>query len=113
MVDNFILFLLILTIIILVMRMIFSTTVTILLMVMLLMPIANNIGINSWIVGFSILILGEIWFFPRQYSFYSQVRELAKNADDAIFLKFNMFSNAIKLIALYCSVFYWQLLGLL
>ncbi|CAK0767017.1 TRAP transporter large permease subunit [Gammaproteobacteria bacterium] len=114
--TDFELFLLMLAVVVFLIRLAIPNIATIVLLVTVLMPIAGNAGVNPWLVGFSILVLGEMWFFPYQCSYYLQLREMTRTADlynEKTFLRFNAFSNLIKLGALYASIPYWKVLGLL
>jgi hypothetical protein len=79
------------------------------------MPVAVHYGVNPWVVGFIILIIGEMWFFPYQCSYYLQFRQLTRGRvyDENLFLKFNAFANLMKIAAIYASMPYWKSLGLL
>ncbi|CAK0763628.1 TRAP transporter large permease subunit [Gammaproteobacteria bacterium] len=111
--NNFSLFLLALVLLIFLIRIMLPSIATILIMMIVLVPIANNAGVNPWLIGFFILILGEMWFFPHQCPYYPQLQEMIGVTNEKIFLRFNAFSNLIKLVALYISIPYWGLLGLL
>ena len=79
------------------------------------MPLAGIYGVNPWIVGFIILVLGEMWFLPYQCSYYLQFREIAQGGvyDEKQFLVFNALMNAAKLGAVYASIPFWRTMGLL
>lgn len=113
--TNFSLFVLLLTGVIFVVRLAVPITATIVIMATILMPVAVHYGVNPWVVGFIILIIGEMWFFPYQCSYYLQFRQLTKGEvyDERLFLKFNAFSNLMKIAAIYASMPYWKSLGLL
>jgi hypothetical protein len=62
------------------------------------------------------LILGEMWFFPYQCSYYVQFREIAASHgvyDEKSFLRYNALMNGVTLLALYASLPWWKWLGLL
>lgn len=113
--TNFSLFVLLLSGVIFVVRLAVPITATIVIMATILMPVAVHYGVNPWVVGFIILIIGEMWFFPYQCSYYLQFRQLTKGRvyDENLFLKFNAFSNLMKIAAIYASMPYWKSLGLL
>jgi len=82
----------------------------------LYMPLAETHGVNPWLVGFVILVLGEMWFFPYQCSYYLQFRQLTGSAslyDENRFLRFNALMNLLKLAAIFASMPWWRSLGLL
>lgn len=114
--TDFPLFLLILAAVIQVVRLVMPGSATIVLFCAVFMPIADSSGINPWLIGFAILMLGEMWFFPYQGSFYSQLlssKQLAGKFDDRAILVANAAMNGVKLLSLYASMPFWKLLGLL
>jgi len=97
-------------------RLVLPMNATVMILLVFLMPLADHVGINSWVVGICVLVLSQIWFLPRQCPNYLQFREMTRNAglyDEKKFLQFNNLANLIKLVALYLSVLYWNALGLL
>lgn len=117
--GNLELFLLALFATLFVIRLAVPISATIVIAATVFMPLAEASGVNAWVVGMAILILGEMWFFPYQCSYYVQFREVAlrsvhKDAyDEKSFLVYNAFMNGVKLIALYASLPWWKWLGLL
>ncbi|MBF0343921.1 MAG: anion permease [Nitrospirae bacterium] len=113
---NFNLFILILSAIIFILRLAIPINAVIVLVAAVFMPLADLAGINSWILGFIILVLGEMWVFPYQCSYYMQFREVSlkkKIYDERVFLSFNILVNIIKIISIYASLPYWKMSGLL
>lgn len=114
--TSFSLFLLTLAALVFLLRLMVPVTAIIVILAIIFMPIANHSGVNPWLVGFSILVLGDIWFLPRQCSCYLQLREMTRDAglyDENAFLRFNTYSNLLKLGALFASIPYWNAVGLL
>jgi len=114
--QDFRLFLVLLALVVFVIRLAVPISATIVILATVLMPIAENAGVNPWIVGFSTLVLGEMWFMPYQCSYYLQLREMTRGAefyDEKTFLRLNAVSNLFKLGALYASIPYWKVLGFL
>lgn len=114
--TSFSLFLLTLAALVFLLRLMVPVTAIIVILAIIFMPIANHSGVNPWLVGFSILVLGDIWFLPRQCSCYLQLREMTRDAglyDENTFLRFNTYSNLLKLGALFASIPYWDAVGLL
>lgn len=114
--KSFPLFIAALAAIIFVIRLAVPISTTIVIVAAVMMPLASAYGINAWIVGFIVLMLGEMWFFPYQCSYYVQLRDLLGKSevyDERRFLAFNLASNVGKLVALYISLPYWKALGLL
>lgn len=109
-------FVLLLAALIFVIRLAVPISATIVILATLFMPLAETHGVNPWLVGFVILVLGEMWFFPYQCSYYLQFRQLTGSAslyEESRFLQFNALMNLLKLAALYASMPWWRSLGLL
>jgi len=113
--TSFSLFVLLLSMVIFVIRLAVPISATIVIMATILMPVAEHYGVNPWVVGFVVLVLGEMWFFPYQCSYYLQFKQASKGRifDEALFLKFNVLANLAKIVAIYASIPYWKALGLL
>lgn len=114
--GNLDLFLLALFAVLFVIRLAVPISATIVIAATVFMPLAEANGVNSWVIGMAILILGEMWFFPYQCSYYVQFREIAARHgayDEKSFLLYNALMNVIKLLALYASLPWWKWLGLL
>lgn len=114
--DNFSLFVLILFGLIFVIRLVVPINATIVILATLFVPLADVYGVNPWVVGFMILLLGEIWFLPYQCSYYRQLQAI--NRDNPLFketsfLLQNGLMNFAKLAAIYTSIPYWKSMGLL
>jgi DASS family divalent anion:Na+ symporter len=114
--GNLGLFLLALFATLFIVRLAVPISATIVIAATVFMPLAETSGVNAWVVGMAILMLGEMWFFPYQCSYYLQFREIALRRgsyDEKSFLAYNAFMNAVKLLALYASLPWWKWLGLL
>ena len=114
--TNLSLFILALSGIILLLRFLLPINATVVILATIFIPLADNIGFNTWIMGFIILLLGEMWIFPYQCSYYIQFRTLTKQFamyDEQAFLRFNLWSNVLKIAVVYLSIPFWKLLGLL
>ena len=114
--ENLNLFLLLLSLGMMAVRLVLPMSPAIAIAATILMPMADAQGISSWVVGFAILTLGEMWFFPFQSTQYLQLREMPVGEaffDERRFLIFNGIMNLVKIAALYLSIPYWRTLGLL
>jgi DASS family divalent anion:Na+ symporter len=114
--SNLGLFLLALFAVLFVVRLAVPISATIVIAATVFMPLAEVHGVSSWVIGMAILILGEMWFFPYQCSYYVQFREIAASHgtyDEKSFLRYNALMNGVKLLALYASLPWWKWLGLL
>ncbi len=114
--DSFSLFVLVLFALIFVLRLVVPINATIVILATLFIPLADVYGVNPWVVGFVILLLGEMWFLPYQCSYYRQLQ--AVNQDhvlfqESTFLLQNGVMNIAKLAAIYASIPYWKSMGLL
>jgi di/tricarboxylate transporter len=114
--NNFMLFILVLTGTIFVIRLFLPISVTIILSATVFIPIASVSGVNEWLIGFIILIIGEMWFLPYQCSYYLNFKEILHEKDiysERTFLKYNALTNLLKLVAIYASIPFWKLTGVL
>lgn len=114
--GSFPLFVLLLAGVIFIIRLVVPISATIVILATLFMPVAEAHGVNPWVVGFVILVLGEMWFFPYQCSYYQQFQQLTRNCefyDERSFLRFNLLSNGLKLASVYASIPWWKMLGFL
>jgi DASS family divalent anion:Na+ symporter len=113
--TNFSMFILLLCAVVFVIRLAVPISATIAMLATVLMPVAVHYGVNPWVVGFIILMVGEMWFLPYQCSYYIQYRQLTKGMmfDERVFLKFNALSNLTKIAAIYASLPYWKSMGML
>ncbi|MEC4720699.1 SLC13 family permease [Noviherbaspirillum sp. CPCC 100848] len=114
--TNFGLFILMLFALISVIRLAVPINATVVIMAAIFMPIAEANGINAWVLGFVILIFSEGWFMPYQCSYYLQMQEINRGKplyDEKSFLRFNAVLNLARPAAVYASLPYWKMLGLM
>lgn len=114
--NSFNLFVAILFTIIFVIRLVFPNTATMAICATIFMPLASNAGVNPWVIGFILLLFGDIWVFPYQCPHYQQFREIVQGKhiyDEFEFLKFNMLMNFVRLAGVYAAIPFWKVLGLL
>ncbi|MBI1892329.1 MAG: anion permease [Burkholderiales bacterium] len=114
--TNFPLFILILFVVINVMRLAVPINATVVILAAVLLPLAEIHGVNAWVLGFIILMLSEIWFMPYQCSYYLQLQEMNRESplyDEKSFLRFNALMNFARLAAVYASLPFWKMLGML
>lgn len=114
--GNLVLFISVICLLILVLRLFLPTSASIVLLAAIFIPLAEEKGINSWLVGFIILVLGEMWIFPYQCTYYLQLQEQNRSRQlyhEKSFLKFNLLMNLLKISAIYASIPYWKYLELL
>lgn len=114
--DNFYLFVLMLFGLIFIIRLAVPISATIVILATVFMPLAEINGVNPWVVGFIILLLGEIWFLPYQCSYYLQLQEANRSTPifhEKSFLIYNGVMNFVRLAAVYASLPYWKAIGLL
>jgi hypothetical protein len=114
--HNFAGFVALLSAVIIVIRFVIPNTATIAICATIFMPLAAQAGVNPWVVGFIILLLGDMWFFPYQCSHYIQFQELTRSKavyDEAAFLRFNFFMNFVRIAGIYASMPFWRALGIL
>ena len=114
--HNFAAFVAVLSAAIIAIRFVIPNTATIAICATIFMPLAAQAGVNPWVVGFILLLLGDIWFFPYQCSHYVQFRELTESKhiyDERSFLRFNCFMNFVRIAGIYASMPFWSALGIL
>ena len=114
--TNFELFVLLLGGSILVLRLFIPNNATVAILAAVFLPIAEISGINPWIVGFIILIMSDSWFMPYQSTYYLLYDELTGHDrlyDKRSFLKFNAITVLFRFAAVYASIPFWRLLGIL
>jgi len=114
--DNFPLFIFLLFVLINVIRLAVPINATIVILAAIFMPLAEINGIDSWALGFIILIFSETWFLPYQCSYYLQLQDLNREKglyDETSFLRFNAVMNFARLAAVYASLPYWKMMGLM
>lgn len=109
-------FILLLTLTLFVIRLAVPITATIVITATLLLPLAETHGLNPWVVGFFILVLGENFYLPYQSSYYIQLYSLTERASlyqEGNFLRFNAGVTLIKILSLYITLPYWRWLGII
>ncbi len=114
--TNFPLFILMLFVLINIIRLAVPINATVVILAAVLLPVAEINGVNAWVVGFIILMLSEMWFMPYQCSYYLQMQEVNRKSpryDEKSFLRFNAMLNFARLAAVYASLPFWKMLGLL
>ncbi|MEO7581297.1 MAG: SLC13 family permease [Massilia sp.] len=114
--SNFSLFVLLLFAVVNLIRLAVPTNATTVILATILMPLAQVSGVNEWLVGFIILVFAEAWCFPYQCSYYLQLQEMNRENpmyDERRFLRFNAAMNVGRLLAVYVSLPYWTMLGIL
>jgi di/tricarboxylate transporter len=114
--TSFGLFVALLFVVIFVIRLVFPNTATIAICATIFMPVASQAGVNPWVIGFILLLLGDMWVFPYQCPHYQQFQELVREKriyDESMFLKFNMLMNVVRLAGVYAAIPFWAALGLL
>jgi di/tricarboxylate transporter len=113
---DFALFVVLLFVAMCVLRLAMPNTAAIAICATIFMPMAVQAGVNPWVVGFIILLFGDVWFVPYQCSHYQQFAEDTREKrvyDEGAFLRFNAFMNFVRLAGVCASLPYWRALGLL
>ena len=102
-------------VVVLVIRLALPITAGMVVSAILLMPLAAATGINPWLIGFLAAMFSDLWFFPYQSSAYSQLRGVdgkGRMFNEALFLRFNLASCALRVLAVAASIPYWDALDL-
>jgi DASS family divalent anion:Na+ symporter len=114
--ENMGMFILLLFLLVQVLRLLVPINATVVILAAIFMPLAEINGVNSWVIGFIILMFSETWFLPFQCSYYLQLQEMNRERamyDERTFLLVNAGLNLARLVAVYASLPYWKILGLL
>jgi len=113
---NFIYFTLLIAAVTFILRFVLPNNVSIMILVSVYMPIAIANGINPWLIVFIVLIFSDSWFLPYQCSYYQSFLELTQDKNlfnTKLFLKFNLWLNLARVVAVVVSIPFWKYLGLL
>jgi len=113
--TNFEFFILLLAGVIFVIRLALPINLAVIIVATMFFPLAEISGINPWIIAFIILTFGESWVFPYQCSYYIQFKEFnakEKLYNEALFLKFNVLMNGVRLLSIYASLLLWKQMGI-
>ncbi|MBI3532794.1 MAG: hypothetical protein HY068_10060, partial [Burkholderiales bacterium] len=101
--------------VVLVVRLALPITAGMVVSAILLMPLAAATGINPWLIGFLAAMFSDLWFFPYQSSTYTQLRVVdgkGRMFNEPLFLRFNLASCALRVLAVGLSIPYWDALDL-
>lgn len=103
-------------VVVLIIRLALPITAGMVVSAILFMPLAEATGINPWLIGFLAAMFSDLWFFPYQSSAYSQLRSVSGVStlfNEPLFLKFNLASCALRVVAVWVSIPYWDALDLI
>lgn len=89
---------------------------TVALLIPIFIPLAGLYGISCWSACFVSLMIVDMWFFPYQCIFYTEMRQSFEGKElpfeERKFLIFNAIVNIVRILAIFASFYYWQWLGL-
>ena len=88
----------------------------VILFVTIFLPMANQMGINPWVIGFIILTISNTWFFPYQCSYYVLFKEDLKKEhiyNEKSFLVCNAIMNVVIILSIYASLPFWKFIKIL
>ena len=114
--EDFSIFILLLAVAIFLVRLALPINATVVVFATFLMPSAVAVGVNPWLVGFVILLLGESFIWPFQSSYYLQfasMTEATMPMDSPRLTLFHALLWPAKLLAIYASFPFWHYLGVL
>lgn len=114
--TDFYLFVLLLILVINVVRLFIPYGPAVVLLGTVFVPIAQQYEVNPWTVGFLILLIGKMWIYPTQYPPFIDFCRLASKEivfDKKTILIYNSYMNVVKIAAIYLSIPYWKMLGVL
>lgn len=82
-----------------------------------LLPLATQLGVSPWLMLFILLTLSEAFIFPYQHGVYSMAISQLDGGQlsyhSSWLFRSNIFFLAVKIIAIYLSIPWWQALYLL
>lgn len=113
--SSFSLFVALLFLVIFVIRLALPNSATIAVCAAIFIPVASHVGVNPWVIGFILLLLGDVWVFPYQCPHYMQFQQIVGDKhiyDESLFIKFNMLMNMARLASVYAAIPFWKGLGL-
>lgn len=89
---------------------------TVVLLGTVFIPLAQQYQVNPWTVGFLVLLVGKMWFFPAQYPPYQEFCRLTSKEwtfNKKTILLYNVYMDLVKILAIFISIPYWRMLGVL
>jgi DASS family divalent anion:Na+ symporter len=96
-------------------RLVLPWVPTTLLLGAALVPSADRIGINPWVVGFVILFVAQTWLIPSLYEAYvlAKATTRAELFADRQAITLGAVITLLALAAVAASIVYWRVIGLL
>jgi di/tricarboxylate transporter len=84
------------------------------LLLVTLVPVAPQLGLSGWVVGFVSSVVAFTWIVPRQYEVLRMVREATEGEmfNDRQAVVVGMVITVIALLAILISIPYWQAMGI-
>jgi DASS family divalent anion:Na+ symporter len=85
------------------------------LLLVTLVPVASQLGLSGWVVGFVASLVAFTWIVPRQYEVLRMVREATEGEmfDDRQAVIVGVAITLIALLAILISVPYWRAIGII
>lgn len=100
----------------LVVRLVLPVTAGMLTSAIIMLPVAAAEGINPWICIFCTAVFSDISFLRHQGTngiLQIQAAGLFDVTDERGFVRYNLLMNAARVVAVYASIPWWKLIGLL
>jgi DASS family divalent anion:Na+ symporter len=96
-------------------RLVLPWVPTTLLLSAALVPAAEQLGMNSWVVGFVILFVAQAWLVPSLYEAYvlAKATTRAELFTDRQAITLGVVMTLLALAAIGVSIIYWRAIGLL
>ncbi|HEV2281267.1 MAG TPA: SLC13 family permease [bacterium] len=85
------------------------------LLILALLPVAPQLRLSPWLVGFIVLTVGNTWLFPGLSDFYIVMRENTRGEmfTDRDGLRVGVLVTMLVLMAITAAVPYWRAIGLI
>ena len=96
-------------------RLVLPWVPTTLLLSAALVPAAERLGMNSWVIGFVILFVAQAWLVPSLYEAYvlAKATTRAELFTDRQAITLGVVMTLLALAAIGVSIIYWRAIGLL
>ncbi len=114
--EDIYIFALILSGLIFILRIFLPNNAAVVILASVFLPVSEIYGVNPWVVGFIILFMSDSWIMPYQCTYYTLFQDLSEGHelfDIKSFVLYHIFINGVRIIAILCSIPFWQWLGIL
>ncbi len=114
--TNFYLFIILMVVVINVVRLCIPYGPAVVLLGTVFVSLAQQYEVNPWTIGFLVLLIGKMWFYPAQYPPFQDFQRLSSKVcffSKKTIIIYNVYMDVVKIAAIYLSIPYWRTLGVL